>query len=81
MKQVNFTASKFIPFIPIKRRTFSSIKQRYGQQVLIDIKDLLLSDKTRRDKKSLLYEGFSELSENLKDLVWESYIDRELENE
>jgi len=70
----NFTATHFIPFIPIKKRTFSSVKARFGQQVLIDIKELLLSDKPRRAKKRLLYEGFPELYDNLKDIFWEAYI-------
>ena len=78
MTKDNFTASQFVPFIPIKKRTFSSIKQRFGQQVLIDIKALLLSDKPRRGKKRLFYEGFPQLQEGLKDIIWETYIDKEL---
>lgn len=77
----NFTPSQFLPLIPIKRRTFTSIKTKNGQQVLIDIKNLFSTDLTRAAKKRSFYDGFKELDENLKDIIWEAYMQKQLEEE
>ena len=78
MKPNNFTASQFIPFIPIKKRTFSSIKLRHGQEVLREIKELLTSNKPRKGKKRLFYDGFPTIDENLKDIIWDAYVEEQM---
>lgn len=75
----NFTSSLFIRDIPIKRRTYGSISQRFGVQILKDIHLTLMSDIDLGLRKRAFYDNFPEIVENLKDIIWEAFIEKDME--
>ncbi len=72
--------AKFRTQVPISRRTFSDLKLRYGDKVLLDIFNVLSSGKKLGIIKREYYDGFKNVSENTLDLIWEMYVDKRIEN-